>query len=301
MPSFLGAQPPSAGAGPDPGGLRPRRLAGPGGGGPARVWDKPRECWLARAALKLAPPLAHELRPTPSVTKGAQPMSGPERPGLRAKQWEGERREGAGSRGRATFDWQPSGTNPPHGFSSLSSLLGSTLRPTSFSSTPLLVPLRPAPLPLPHSAGKSLLERGGGLSSGLVWRLEVGLTGGLANRRYADGAAVAGTGQWASGLGAEAQVPNAPRRHGLKTQPRWNLPVWTGFNRFRVWGTRRRGRSGCSGRGRSSGSYSISKSNSSYSPGGGACSSLCCCSPCNHPEGEGGTTSRWGAGEGGKV
>ena len=47
----------------------------------------------------------------------------------------------------------------------------------------------------------------------------------LSEAFYADGAAVAGTGQWASGLGAEAQVPNAPRRHGLKTQPRWNLPV----------------------------------------------------------------------------
>lgn len=28
--------------------------------------------------------------------------------------------------------------------------------------------------------------------------------------------------------------PNFTRRHRLKTKPRWNLPVWTGFNRLRV-------------------------------------------------------------------
>lgn len=51
-----------------------------------------------RAAIKLAPPLAHELRPTLSVTEGAQPMSGRERPGLRTRHWEGEGRRGKGSR-----------------------------------------------------------------------------------------------------------------------------------------------------------------------------------------------------------
>lgn len=95
---------PIRGAGPDPDRLRPRMLAGAGGGGPARVREKPSESGLSRGALKLAPPPAQELRPTLFVTKGAQPMSEPERPGLRAKHWEGERREGAGSRGRATFD-----------------------------------------------------------------------------------------------------------------------------------------------------------------------------------------------------
>lgn len=29
--------------------------------------------------------------------------------------------------------------------------------------------------------------------------------------------------------------PNFTRRHRLKTKPRWNLPVWTGFNRLWLW------------------------------------------------------------------
>lgn len=34
--------------------------------------------------------------------------------------------------------------------------------------------------------------------------------------------------------GGRYPSPNFTRRHRLKTKPRWNLPVWTGFNRLRV-------------------------------------------------------------------
>lgn len=35
--------------------------------------------------------------------------------------------------------------------------------------------------------------------------------------------------------GGRVRSPNFTRRYGLKTKPRWNMPVWTGFNRSCVW------------------------------------------------------------------
>lgn len=35
--------------------------------------------------------------------------------------------------------------------------------------------------------------------------------------------------------GGRVHSPNFTRRYGLKTKPRWNMPVWTGFNRSCVW------------------------------------------------------------------
>jgi hypothetical protein len=84
---------PIRGAGLGPRGLRPPQVGGSwrrrAGAGPEEAERTP-----PRAALKLAPPPAHELRPTLSVTKGAQPMSSPERLDLQATRWEGELRGG---------------------------------------------------------------------------------------------------------------------------------------------------------------------------------------------------------------
>ena len=67
------------------------RVLIPAGSGPAG-WREPAgvgrcesgesEKRLPRAALKLAPPPAYDRLPTLTVTKGAQPMSGSEGPGL---------------------------------------------------------------------------------------------------------------------------------------------------------------------------------------------------------------------------
>lgn len=35
--------------------------------------------------------------------------------------------------------------------------------------------------------------------------------------------------------GGRGRSPNFTRRYGVKTKPRWNMPVWTGFNRSCVW------------------------------------------------------------------
>lgn len=35
--------------------------------------------------------------------------------------------------------------------------------------------------------------------------------------------------------GGRDHSPNFTRRYGVKTKPRWNMPVWTGFNRSCVW------------------------------------------------------------------
>lgn len=140
----------------------------------------------ARAALKLAPPVAHARAP-PSPSPKA-PSQWASRKGRARKRGTGRGgaarggREGEGGLRLTDGSLQPIllAASP------LASVLGSVLRPTFPSSSPpplRLTPLRPAPPPLPHSAGKSLLERGGGRSGRLVWSLEAELTGARTNRR----------------------------------------------------------------------------------------------------------------------
>lgn len=163
-------------------GPRPRapRLAGARGGGPPGNGGSG-EPSAARAALKLAPPSAHgRTPPSPSPKAPSQWASRKGRAceretgrGSRAG-WGGREAEG----GRRLTDSAPQPIRreaPP-----LPSLLGSVLRPAFAPSAPRP---RPAPPPLPHSAGKSLLERGGGRSGRLVWSLAAELTGGRTNRR----------------------------------------------------------------------------------------------------------------------
>lgn len=140
---------------------------------------------VARAALKLAPPLAHaRAPPSPSPKAPSQWASRKGRARERGT-GRGSHARGKGRRRRAALDGQLTPANPPCGFSAFFCAgLCSTSHLFFLPPPPLrLTPLLPAPPPLPHSAGKSLLERGGGRSGRLVWSLEAELTAARTNRR----------------------------------------------------------------------------------------------------------------------
>lgn len=175
---------------------RAERRAGAGvpGRGPSS-WREPEgaghrgtreaERAAARAALKLAPPLAHDRAPPSPSPKAPSQWASRKGRARKLGTGRGSHARGKGRGRRAALDGQLPAANPPSGSSALvlAGLRSSSLLLSLHPPPSRLTPRRPAPPPLPHSAGKSLLERGGGRSGRRVWSLGAGLTGAGANQR----------------------------------------------------------------------------------------------------------------------
>lgn len=186
------ARPPFSERRPEPRGGR--EGAGVPGRGPSS-WREPEgaghrgtreaERAAARAALKLAPPLAHDRAPPSPSPKAPSQWASRKGRARKLGTGRGSHARGKGRGRRAALDGQLPAANPPSGSSALvlAGLRSSSLLLSLHPPPSRLTPRRPAPPPLPHSAGKSLLERGGGRSGRRVWSLGAGLTGARANQR----------------------------------------------------------------------------------------------------------------------